>query len=310
MDISIMNNGQPAVLIASCLGDGDTGGGLLFFDGATWHQVDGTSTTGLFYDGVSLSRILWAPSQVAEGTAILRYDRTGLCTFTRVDGLSDPHDVVWDGTHYIAVSSASDSILWIYPSGEIRRRFQPVPSGDCWHLNSLLPAAGRLFACAFGRFDQPRGWTDHKMDGSGILFDVETGEDILTGLCCPHTPKQLNGGWLLCNSARSELLFRGANSTSSVQLENWTRGIAVSDSHIFVGESVNRQISTEINVANVAVVCRATLQVLSRLPLPYREVYDLTIINYALLAGLLRAPAPHCIWTPPQIPLANPASAF
>ena len=228
MDILLRKNGEPAFLLASCLGDGDTGGGLLFFDGTIWCQVDGTSTTGLFYDGRSLTRVLWAPSQTANDTAILRYDGDGLRTFTRVNGLSDPHDVIWNGSEYIAVSSASDSILWIDPSGEVRRRFQPASGNDCWHLNSLFLDSDRLVACAFGRFEQPRGWAEHKVDGSGILFDPETGEDVLTGLCCPHTPRRLGGKWLVCSSARSQLIF--VEPAGALTRSSWKTGHAGSPS--------------------------------------------------------------------------------
>lgn len=291
-------------LLASCLGDESTGGGLLFFDGTTWREVDQTSTTGLFYDGCSLTRVLWAPSQVGDDTAILRYDSDGLRSFTRVNGLSDPHDVVWNGTEYICVSSAGDSVQWVAPSGKINRRFQPASGNDCWHLNSLFLGADMLLVSAFGRFEQPRGWVGHNLDGSGIIFDLETGEDVLTGLCCPHTPRLLDGAWVLCNSSRSELLFVDpAGTRDSVQLENWTRGIAVTDSYFLVGESVNRQLTTELETAAVAVVCRATRRVIGRLPLPYREVYDLTLVSGKLLQGLLLAPDPGRIWAPPQLPL-------
>jgi acetolactate synthase I/II/III large subunit len=294
---------EPVFLLASCLGDEDTGGGLLYFDGASWRQIDGTSTTGLFYDGFSLTRVLWVPSQTGDDTAILRYDGNGLRTFTRVNGLSDPHDVMWNGREYVCVSSFSDSVVWVDPSGVIKRRFRPAPGGDCWHLNSLFPMGDQLFVSAFGRFEQPRGWVDHKMNASGVVFDLETGADVITGLCCPHTPRFFEGKWVLCNSARSELLFvdPAGGYRESVQLRNWTRGIAVSDSHIFVGESANRLIS-EGKTATVAVVCRATHRVLDRLYLPYREVYDLKLVSCTLLHGLLHSPPPCEIWVPPQLP--------
>jgi len=304
MKIVLQRNEEPVFLLASCLGDEDTGGGLLFFNGNNWCEIDETPTTGMFCDGVSLTRVLWAPSQKGDDTAILRYDRGGLHTFTRVNGLSDPHDVAWNGREYICVSSINDSVLWVDPSGEIKRCFQPAPGGDCWHLNSVLQVGDRLLVSAFGRFERSRGWVNHQMDGSGVVFDLETGEDVLTGLCCPHTPRLFEGKWLLCNSARGELLFIDpSGACDSVQLKNWTRGIAVSDEHIFVGESANR-LKADAQTATVAVVCRATHRILDRLPLPYREVYDLTLVGSTLLQGLLRAPVPCGIWAPPQLPVS------
>jgi hypothetical protein len=38
-----------------------------------------------------------------------------------------------------------------------------------------------LYATAFGRFDLPRGWAGHQLEGTRILFRLDTGKDVLTG---------------------------------------------------------------------------------------------------------------------------------
>jgi hypothetical protein len=73
MNLALRQHGQPLTLVASCLGDGDTGGGLLYYDGQAWVTIDDVSTTGLFVSRDELIRILWAPNQVADGTSILHY---------------------------------------------------------------------------------------------------------------------------------------------------------------------------------------------------------------------------------------------
>jgi hypothetical protein len=129
----------------------------------------------------------WAPSQVACSTSVVHYTPAGFSRQVTIDGLTDPHDVLWDGQHYVAVSSFQDSVVWVTTEGTIVKRFQPAQGADCWHLNSLFMHESILYATAFGRFDQPRAWVGYQREGTGMLFRLDTGEDILTGLCCPHT---------------------------------------------------------------------------------------------------------------------------
>ena len=276
-NLELTLDGRPVTVVASCLGDGDTGGGLLYHDGQTWISIDDVSTSGLYVFNNELIRVLWAPSQVATGTSILHYTEAGYARHVTVDSLTDPHDVLWDGQQYVAVSSLQDSVFWVTPEGAVTKRFQPASGDDCWHLNSLVKRNGDLYASAFGRFDQPRGWVDHKLEGTGILFRLDTGEDVLTGPCCPHTPRYESNRWIVCNSASSELtLFTASGELiKRVQLQNWVRGIAVTDHYVLVGESVNRQQSSDLRGATVAILDRETWTVRGRLNLPYREVYDL-----------------------------------
>jgi acetolactate synthase I/II/III large subunit len=212
-----------------------------------------------------------------------------------VEGLTDPHDLMWTGNEFIAVSSIHDCILWIGPDSRIRRRYQPAPGGDCWHLNSLTRWGGRLLASAFGRFETPRAWAQHLHEGTGFLFDVETGENILDKLYCPHTPRRLGDSWLVCNSSTSELVEIDACSKSPVRratLQNWTRGLAFTDDRIFVGESVNRLQSEGTTGASIAVLDRASFELVGRIGLSFREVYDLITVQPELshAVGAARAP--------------------
>lgn len=306
MNLALTLHGQPVTLIGSCLGDGDTGGGLLYYDGRTWIGIDDVSTTGLFVSNNELIRILWAPSQVAGSTSILHYNSKGFVRQVNVDAFTDPHDVLWDGRHYVAVSSFQDSVLWVTTEGTVIKRFQPAHGGDCWHLNSLLMHDHILYATAFGRFEEPRGWAGHQKEGTGMLFRLDTGEDVLTGLCCPHTPRLASGQWIVCNSSSSELrVFTAAGElVKSVQLQDWVRGLAVTDRYVLVGESVNRQLTDDVRGAKVAVLDRESWTVLGRLELPFREVYDLVLVSPELLKGIVRSTNARLIAScPPQIPI-------
>lgn len=308
MNLTLSQQGQPVTLLASCLGDGDTGGGLLYYDGQAWVAIDDVSTTGLFVSGDELIRILWAPSQVADRTSILHYTTDGCVREVTVAGFTDPHDVLWDGQHYVAVSSFQDSVLWITAEGTVVRRFNPARGDDCWHLNSLFIHEHVLHATAFGRFDVPRGWLEHQRDGTGVLFRLDTGADVVVGLDCPHTPRFESGQWIVCNAASSDLRIFSAlgELVARIPMQDWVRGLAIADEYVLVGESINRQLTDEVRGASVAVLDRKSHTVLARLRLPFREIYDLVLTSPKLLESVLRAPSPRFIAScPPQVPFKS-----
>jgi hypothetical protein len=305
-DLALTLEGRPVRLLASCLGDGDTDGGLLYYDGKRWVALDDVSTTGLFVAGDELVRILWAPHQVADSTTVLHYSARGFEQLTSIPGFADPHDVLWDGEHYVAVSAFQDSVVWVRPDGEVVRRYQPSAGGDSWHLNCLVAHEGVLYATAFGRFEQPRGWVGRQLEDTGVLFRLDTGADELDGLRCPHHPRRMADEWVLCNSFTSELRAYTAGRRETVrrvQLRDWVRGLAFADDHILVGESVSRELTADLRGACVAVLSRKTWNVLERLTLPSREVYDLVLVSPGLLHGLCRAPEPRKFTEcPPMLP--------
>jgi hypothetical protein len=139
-----------------------------------------------------------------------------------------------------------------------------------------------------------------------MLFRLDTGEDVLSDLCCPHTPRFESDQWIVCNSASSELkvFSAGGELIQCVQLRDWVRGLAITDRYVLVGESVNRQLTGDVRGATVAILDRKTWTVLGRLKLPSREVYDLVLASPKLLEGVLRSPNPRLIAScPPQLPI-------
>ena len=130
----------------------------------------------------------------------------GVERYSRIDALREPHDLVCDGDTFAAVSTDSNSVLWISAGGDIVRSWQDEGNGDSWHLNSLFIAEGRIVASAFGRFSTHREWSNGRAAGAGIVFDLESGQDVVCGLDCPHDPRLVDDIWLICNSGRRELL--------------------------------------------------------------------------------------------------------
>jgi acetolactate synthase-1/2/3 large subunit len=280
--------GHRPVLVISCLGE-DTGGGLFAYDGKTVEQLDTLSTTGLALAGDRFGRLLWSSGEAGSVGELLVYDETGISRYFRINSLREPHDLAWDGEAFVAVSTMSNSVVWLSPAGEVARVWKAEGDGDAWHLNSLFPVDGRLVAAAFGRFSKHREWADGNAEGSGIVFDLATEEDIVSGLSCPHDPRLVDGLWLVCNSAQRELVAVEPSSGTvrhRVQLDGWTRGLAIVEDRVYVGESANRASPVPGELGSVAVVDRRTWAVVDRIALPCQEVFDVIEVPRALVQGL------------------------
>ena len=278
------------VLVVSAFGD-DSGGGLFAVDGARVEEIDRISSTGLAVADGRVARFLRSPVEVDSGSELLLYDERGVERYLRLDAVTDPHDVAWDGHHFVAVASFTNSIVWFGPSGNVARTWRAPGNGDAWHLNSLCADNGRIYVCAFGRFERHRDWSRRGSKGRGLVFELETGEEVLTGLDQPHTPRRLGDGWLVCNSASQELLLVGSRSPhplARVELRGFTRGIAVDDDVVFVGESTRRDEAAPDGSASIAVVSSEDWSVVDRIALPADEIYDLVWVPSRLVDGLRR----------------------
>ena len=80
-------------------------------------------------------------------------------------------------------------------------------------------------------------------DGSGIVFDVESGRDLVTGLACPHHPRRSTAHGSCATPPGASFSSWTTRVASSVDLElrSWTRGLAVAEGTFFVGESSTRE---------------------------------------------------------------------
>ena len=278
------------VLLISCLGE-QTGGGLFAFNGREVEQLDSLSSTGLALAGDRFGRLLWSSGEAGSVGELLVYDEAGVERYLRIDSLLEPHDLAWDGKSFLAVSTMSNSIVWLDGAGVVTREWTAEGDGDAWHLNSLLSTNGNVAVAAFGRFSRHREWSDARGQGRGIVFDLETGEDLVTGLECPHDPRRVDGLWLVCNSGRRELVAvdeeRG-RVVRRLDLDGWTRGVEVTDDRIYVGESANRADPESSGLGSVAVIDRATWSVIDRVRLPCQEVYDVIRVPAQLADGVRR----------------------
>ena len=279
------------LLLASCPHVASNAGGLLAFNGAEVERVDSLSTTGLCLAESRLCRLLWADDHTNGPIEFLSYDAGGVDGYFRIDGLAEPHDLAWNGREFVVVSTATNSVLRVSPTGTVTGQWKIPGTGDAWHLNSLLLTRTRVLVAAFGEFQHHRQWTQEDTSGTGLVFDVATGESILTGLSCPHNPRFFDGAWTVCNSKTGELLQIDpvtATVQRRLQLDGWTRGVAVSDDYVFVGVSARRYEGAQAEQGRIAVVCRQTWTVLEQVEVPCREIYDLVLVPADLLPGLHR----------------------
>lgn len=272
-----MDGRDQHVLLISCLGE-QTGGGLFEYDGERFERLDTLSTTGLALGGPRLGRLLWSSGESGSVGELLLYDEVGVERYLRIDALREPHDLVWDGDTFAAVSTLSNSVLWISPGGDIVRTWQAKGDGDSWHLNGLSIAEGKLVASAFGRFSRHREWSTGGAAGAGIVFDLETGDDLIRGLDCPHDQRLVDGLWLVCNSGRKELLAVDPCDGRIVRVA-WSSMVGPEGSRsgttfFNVGESANRAEPSPERLASVVLIDRRTWNVIGRVPLPCQEVFD------------------------------------
>lgn len=272
------------------VGGNPDGGGVFAVTSGMTHLLSRQNTAGLDVADGEL-RTLSYSERDDLGATLRVYDGYGARAAFCLDGVVEPHDVRRHGDLTVVVSTSDNEIVWFDDTGAVVRRWRAPGTGDSWHLNNLLVHEGALLACAFGRFERDREWTEHLGEGTGVVFDVETGVDVLTGLDRPHNPHPLEDGWLVCSSADGLLLRLDGPSGRVVQrvhVGGWTRGLAVVDDAVLVGTSIHRLSSGPGDTAAVVVLDRATLQERERIALPTTDVYDVVVAPLALAAAVQR----------------------
>jgi hypothetical protein len=251
-----------------------------------------------------------------NATIIDKIDSTGLCASAetyyrfarglrsiigyRVDGLRyvlkvpegrDIHDVMVADGEFVAVSTGTNEVLWLDPVGCINRRLQMDGQGDAWHLNCLCEADGRWYAAAFGRFAQHRGWVG-QCRGTGFIMDIESREEVVTGLSGPHNPRSIDGQWVVCDSHTNALVLqRPGEAARRVELGGFTRGLAHDERYFYVGESANRKAQVPAELSSIAVVDRNSLEVVQRIEVPFPEIYEILIVPPSFAANVTTDPA-------------------
>lgn len=267
-------------------GFGKWGGGIYDLSSGTPVSLDDLPTSGLAVGDGRLWRVLRAPGEQTSTCELLSYDTRGLRSYQRFDAIRDPHDVCWhDGA--VHVSSSWDSVVWrIDAEGQPHSTWRGGSVPDSWHLNSLVVVEDRLHVCAFGRFDQYRGWKGDEGKKTGFVHDTVEGVDVLTGLAHPHTPRRVRDRWYVCDSSKGGLVECNLDSTvlRRVAVGRFSRGLAIVGDWALVGGNAHR--SEDDDRAEIAVVELASFEVVERIAMPCLEVYDILAVPFGLARGV------------------------
>ena len=280
------------VLIASGFGDAASGGGLFAVDCSRVERIDRISSMGLAFDGRRLARILRCTSNDANVGEVAVYDERGVQRYLRLDGTASIHDVAWDGEDLVVVCPWDNAVRWFSATGSVvgETRYSGPP--DSLHLNCVARRGDRWYATAFGfGFGSFRGWDDQSGKGNGRIFDLATGVTVAGGLSAPHSPRWIDGVWMVCNSAEHELVAideATGRIERRVACGHWTRGLACDDDFYYVGACQRRTTQESFGDCQIVVIDRRSWEVAERIAVPAQEIYDLIFTPRALLEGLRR----------------------
>jgi hypothetical protein len=272
----------------TCLGAYDdsglgTGGFVAVHDGRAT-IIDKIDSTGLCLSGNTVYRF-------ARGLqAMIGYRIHGLHSLLKIPEARDIHDIAVRDGQFVCASTGTNEVLWFDALGGLVRRWRAEGTRDAWHLNCFCEFQGRLHVSAFGRFSEHRGWVGQST-GTGFIFDLESGREVVTGLSGPHNPRWTGDQWLVCNSHTNSLFIdSGRGVHRHVQLGGFARGLAFDQHFYYVGESANRKADVPSDHSFVAVINRATLQIVERFPIPFPEIYEVLPISAQFAASAAAEP--------------------
>lgn len=267
-----------------------SGGGLfaIDIDSGGFEQIDHLSSTGLSVGDDTLLRMLMhGPDE--HGSELVEYGRDGVQRYLRLLELGDAHDVLLEEDGFTVVSTLTNEIVTMGFDGSAREVWHGDGSGDAWHLNCVTRVNGQLYATAFGRFANHREWEGDLGNRSGILITVPQGETVIGGLERPHSPRRVDGTWLVCDSGTGRVTrYNDAGQLlGEIDLGGWTRGLEVLEDVVVVGISGRRsRPGVDGGAASVVVLDRRDLAVLRRVALPVDEVHDIRAVDSNLLQGI------------------------
>lgn len=251
-------------------------GGGLFLVGPggveRWSKVDTAGVT-LVPDGALLAR-------QAEGVAELRWLRgRDVVRVTLVERSLDLHDVRWHDGRIHVVATQLNTVYEFDPGFRELRHWAFPGEEDSQHVNSTCLHDGRLLATRFGRFHAHRGYKGATR-GAGEVFDVETGEVLVSGLSQPHSLASHGGALWLCDSeARVLRRYRGFQPDGEFPFEGYVRGLAFAGGLAYVGLSRSRNVEDAgPDSACIVVLEREGMAEVGRIALPVNEVYDIRVV--------------------------------
>ena len=260
-----------------------TGGTVLVHDGKST-IIDRSDATGLWMSGDLIYRFS------RSRHAVTGMDKSGVRLMLHLPEARDVHDIAVVDNQLLCICSGTNEVLWFDLQGRLLRRWVAPGEGDAWHLNCVWPTDGRIYLMAFGEFSTHRAWTDG-CKHQGFIFDLETGERVVTGLSGPHNPRLIDGKWYICDShTESLVLYESGKESARVKLSGFTRGLAFDDRYLYVGESADRKSADPGAHSTIAILDRTSMTVVDRLSIPFPEVYEILVLSSQWAEPISMAP--------------------
>ncbi|MFT6435725.1 MAG: GT2 family glycosyltransferase [Candidatus Azotimanducaceae bacterium] len=251
-------------------------GGVFYSDGATVVRLSSDSVTGLT---VSQDRIIWGVQNDDSNCVVCFAD--GKQTKEPLhNSFSDIHDVYWDvdSQRLLVAFTHQNEVCEFDHKLQLLNSWKLPGEPDSKHVNSVVRYKGRILISMFGKFGKERGYKQGTVS-KGLVMDIDTREVLISGLSQPHSLTADGDELWLCNSELKELrLYVDYELKEALSLPGYTRGIALTDSKIYVGISRSRNLEDGHTIsASIISIDRSTLGVIDRLRLPCDEIYDVQL---------------------------------
>lgn len=281
-----MHNYSP--LVVSCVGryesSGFGTGGLVCLHRNQCTVIDTLDCTGLW---VNRNRIY----RYVRGLGLLiGYGTNGVESLTRLSESRDVHSILVEDDEITCVSTGTNDIIWFDLAGHIKRKWHAPGTGDAWHLNSLFKKDGSLFVSAFGEFEQHRGWNGQSR-GTGFVMNIDTLEKVVSNLHAPHNPYYIDDSWFVCDSMSNSIRIQSHAGERVVPARGFTRGFAHDADYFYVGQSANRKEALQGKQSSIAILKRTDCQLVDEIPLPFCEVFDISVVPEAHAESMTSDPS-------------------
>ena len=273
-----------AIVVSGYAESGAQGGGVFIVGHDGVEVIDEQPTTGIFFDEAA-SR--WLRAMSTRELGLIECDVREYCasngevSVQSLATVSDAHDVFTNATQRLAIDTLGNSLVELGSGTPTPVRVLPGEP-DSWHLNCLEDVQGELFASAFHRGGTFRQWSGNEAR-SGFVFSLASGTIVADGLTMPHSPRLVDGLWIICNSSKNELIavdpLVPLDRVKSVKLGGYTRGLAYDRDNFYVGISAMRQKGDHVSAkASLAIVDRKSWKLIDRVPVPCPEIYDVLLV--------------------------------
>ncbi len=241
-----------------------------------------------------------------------KYDALYMPRVTYHTGPLDIHDLSFGRNDELyAVNTLFSCIIRIDDNYNFTPVWMPpfidkLVSEDRCHLNGMAMKEGKpKYATAFNQGNSPQSWRDN-ITKTGVVFDLETNETIVSSLAMPHSPRIFNGELYALLSATGELIKIDTDSGKYdvvVKIDGFVRGMSLYKDYLFVGLSKLRKNSStfgkldfaeKANQSGVVVVHLPTGSIAGKISYltSLDEIYDIHILPDKIRPNILNTLTP------------------